>query len=146
LYSKRETKVPKFLTQQWVRFLFETLNKDAEYAEGARDFEGRVLIEVQPSQGFLETSYLYLDVADGKCREAKLIKDLSSVKADYTFSGTYSKWIKILTRKTDLNQALLSGELGLKAEAKEKRKLWTKHLRANYMLGNCMTKIPTEFV
>ena len=133
-----------FLSKEWVTCLVETLNNNLEYSRAARDFEARILLEVLPTGAFSQVRCLYLDLADGKCRKANVIEDASSVEADYTFSGTYAKWIRIVTGKMDMNQAVFSGEFGLRAEMGKKRELWSNYLRAIYMLGDCMTRVPTD--
>ena len=90
-----------FATQEWLDEIARLLNEDADYAEGAKHWEGDFLYIIEPDELQPEPSYYYIDLYHGKCRKATVLKDPSEVKAEFELSATYTNWKKILTGELD---------------------------------------------
>lgn len=116
-----------FPSAEWLDVLQEKLNSDERYGEVAKDWEGDLLIRVEPAGALREPTSLYLDLWHGRCR-----------KVDFGApEGTHPHPTFILTTTYDHIQAILSGNLNPMTA------MMTNRLRVKGNLGYMMRNVPT---
>jgi putative sterol carrier protein len=103
----------QFPAPEWITALTDKLNTDEHYAHVARNWEGDMLVKVEPG-GSLEGSILYyLDLWHGKCRDAYQVIDAFTIKPTLTLSAPYQNYIKILSGDLDAMQALMTRKISV---------------------------------
>lgn len=81
-----------------------TLNGDQgkAYHKAAKKWEGDFIFVVESDETYDDTTYFYVDLWHGKCREARLITDTDNLpNAEFQYKGTFSNWIKLIDGKID---------------------------------------------
>jgi putative sterol carrier protein len=102
-----------FPTEQWLRALMEKLNNDEHYAQIARNWEGDMLIIIEPSGVMDQERQWYLDLWHGKCRDAYALDDPKSVQPSVTLRGPYDTFLGIFRGEMDTLQALWTRKIGV---------------------------------
>ncbi|MFQ6000902.1 MAG: SCP2 sterol-binding domain-containing protein [Anaerolineae bacterium] len=131
----------KFATDEWIKALMEVINKSEAYAQAARSWEGDFYFIVDAGDGIEEPVYLYMDLWHGKCREAFATTDPSVKAPVFRMSGPLSKWRKVIEKKLDPIQGLLTRQFKLKGDMV----MIMKNVKAAQELVNCTTLVPTQF-
>ena len=131
----------RFPSDAWVKALMEELNKSAAYAEAAKTWEGDFYFVVDPGGSLTKTTLLYMDLWHGKCREAFEVTDESVKTPVFRMSANPATWKKVLTKKLDPIQGLMTGQLKLKGNMV----LIMKSVKAATELVQACTRIDTEF-
>ena len=96
--------VYKFPSEEWIKAFMNTLNGDQgkAYHKAAEKWEGDFIFVVESDETYDETTYFYVDLWHGKCREARLITDTDNLpNAEFQYKGTFSNWIKLIEGKID---------------------------------------------
>jgi putative sterol carrier protein len=101
----------KFPSPEWLQTLSEKLNSDERYAQIARNWEGDIVIAIEPSDPLKEKLFYYLDLWHGKCRKTEILKDLPSVKTKYVLTANYENISRIMKSELDPMQAMLTRKL-----------------------------------
>jgi len=99
-----------FPSDEWIEAYKEALNGEAGkgFQKASEDWEGDFLFVINPDDTFEKTVHLYIDLYHGKCRNAKMITDASSVpEAEFQYIGTYANWEKLLKGEIDPIRGLL---------------------------------------
>jgi putative sterol carrier protein len=130
----------KFATDEWVKALMEELNKSTAYAEAAATWEGDFYFIVEGTGG-QKPQLLYMDLWHGKCREAFLAADESTKSPAFRITGNLESWKKVLTKKLDPIQGMVTGQLKLKGNMAA----IMKSVKAAKELVEATTRVPTEF-
>jgi putative sterol carrier protein len=102
-----------FPSPEWMQAIKEKLNTDEHYAQVARNWEGDMRIILEPDKAIQQGYWLYLDLWHGKCREAFLEDQSSSIKPAFVLSGSYNNIIKILSGEVGIVQALMTRMVGV---------------------------------
>jgi putative sterol carrier protein len=131
----------KFPSQEWVDQFKEKINQNTEYEDAARSWEGAFIFLVLPDEGLATPVAMYLDLFHGKCREAKMLGNPEEMPAEYTYSGLYSNWKKLINKEIDPMKGILTGKFKLKGNTMKVM----KYTRAAKELINTAGTIPTEF-
>jgi putative sterol carrier protein len=105
--------VATFPTSEWLPTLVEKLNNDLKYAQVARNWEGDMLVQINPGGSLKSQVIYYLDLWHGKCREAYPVEDLNAVKAAFILKAPYENYVRLLKGELEPMQALLTRKLGL---------------------------------
>jgi len=136
------SKVP-FPSQEWVKELENQLNTSEAYADAAKNWEGDFYFVISPDkeQPTKETTYLYMDLWHGKCRDAYLVHDKDQKHPAFVMSGTYSKWQRVVTAQLDPIQGLMTGQLKLKGNMV----MVMKNVKAAQEMVKACTRIDAEF-
>jgi putative sterol carrier protein len=103
-----------FPTEDWLSSLVEKLNSDQKYAQVARNWEGDILVQIDPDEGLKDRVLFYIDLWHGKCRDAYSVGDEDSVKAAFVLKAPYGNYVRLLKGEIEPMQALLTRKLGLK--------------------------------
>jgi putative sterol carrier protein len=130
----------KFPSDEWIKALMDEVNRSESYAEAARNWEGDFYFVVKPEAGG-EPVHLYMDLWHGKAREAFLATDPSVKRPAFRMVGTPKVWRKVIEKKLDPIQGLLTRQLQLTGNMA----MIMQNVRAAQELVNCTTHIPTEF-
>jgi putative sterol carrier protein len=130
----------KFPSDEWVKALMEELNKSTAYAEAAATWEGDFFF-VAEIPGAAKPALLYMDLWHGKCRDAFLVTDEAAKTPAFRISGSLENWKKVLTKKLDPIQGMVTGQLKLKGNMAA----IMKSVKAAKELVEASTRVPTEF-
>lgn len=135
---------PLFPSDEWVKQLEQELNTSDAYAEAAKNWEGDFYFVIDPDKDNpgQSTTYLYMDLWHGKCREAYAVQDKSQKNPAFVMSGTYAKWRRVVTAQLDPIQGLMTGQLKLKGNMI----MVMKNVKAAQEMVKACTRIDAEFV
>lgn len=130
-----------FPSDAWIKAMMEDLNNSQAYLDAAKNWEGDFYFIIEPEGNLDHTVVLYMDLWHGKCREAMEITDPNSKSPAFRLSGPVSTWKKVMTKKLDPMQAMITGQLKLQGNMA----MVMKNVRAAKELVESCTRIPTEF-
>ena len=102
--------VYNFPSDEWIKAFMKTLNGDQgkAYQKAAEKWEGDFIFVVEPDETYDDTTYFYVDLWHGKCREARMITDINKLpNAEFQYRGTFSNWIKLMEGKIDPIRGIL---------------------------------------
>ena len=103
----------KFPSPEWLSELNQKLNTDSKYAQVARNWEGDMIIVIEPSGLLKETVTYYLDLWHGQCRNSYIIQSGQQAKAAFTLKAPFDNYVKLLKSELDPMQALLTRKIGV---------------------------------
>jgi len=130
-----------FPTDPWVKALMEDLNASAAYADAAKNWEGDFYFVVEPGGTLDHPVMLYMDLWHGKCREAFEVTDESAKSPVFRLSAPVATWKKVLTKKLDPIQGMVTGQLKIKGNMA----MIMKNVKAAKELVESCTRVPTDF-
>jgi len=125
----------KFPSAAWVACLVEIINSSSAYAEAAKQWEGDVLLVVE------REGAAYLDLWHGTCRRSEYLDDPSGVKAEYTLTANMATWRKILERRLDPMQAMMTRQVKLDGNMVKAM----QNMKAAQEMVRCATQVETEY-
>ena len=131
----------RFPSDAWIKALMEDLNRSEAYAEAAKTWEGDFYFIIDPGGTLDKTVILYTDLWHGKCREAYLVTDESAKTPVFRMSAPVATWKKVLTKKLDPIQGIITGQLKLKGNMA----MVMKSVKAAKELVESCTRVETEF-
>jgi putative sterol carrier protein len=103
----------RFPTDEWVQALMDKLNTDQKYAQVARNWEGDMLVLVEPGGALTERRGYYLDLWHGKCRNACAVEPSQEKKAAFTLKAPYGNYMQVIKGELDPMQAILTRKLSV---------------------------------
>lgn len=131
-----------FPSDAWIKSMMEDLNASSAYYEAAKNWEGDFLFLVEPGGSLKLPTGLYMDLYHGKCRDAYAVEDaLSSINPAFRLTGPVANWKKVMTKKLDPIQAMMTGQLKLSGNMA----IIMRNVRAAKELVESCTRIETEF-
>ncbi len=130
-----------FPSDAWIKALMEDLNGSAAYAEAAKNWEGDFYFIVEPGGVLDRPIMLYMDLWHGKCREAFEVVGEETKTPVFRMTGPVATWKKVLTKKLDPIQGLVTGQLKLKGNMA----MVMKNVKAAKELVESCTRVPTDF-
>jgi putative sterol carrier protein len=128
-----------FLSDEWAAAFKDAVNSSAAYKVAAETWEGDFYFISELASG--EHRTMYLDLWHGECRNAYIVADPSSKTPEFEVSGKIPSWKKVIDKKVDPIQALITRQLKLKGNMAKV----LKSVKAAQELVNCATTVPTEF-
>jgi putative sterol carrier protein len=132
----------KYPSEKWIKAWREDLNKNKEYAEAAKDWEGDFLFVINSGGPIEKEIIYYVDLWHGKCREAYEVPSRDAKKTAFIYEGPYENWKKIIKGELDPTRALLTRQMKLTGDmAKVMR-----YVRATNEMVKTNLKIPTDFI
>ncbi len=131
----------KFPSDEWAKAFMAEINKSEAYAEAAETWEGDFYFIVTPEGALKEPVYLYFDLWHGNCRDGFLVTDPAVKKPAFVITATLGQWRKVIEKKLDPMQGLMTRQLKLQGDMVK----IMKAVKAAQELVNCATKVPTEF-
>lgn len=103
----------KFPSTEWLQVLHDKLNTDEKYAQAARNWEGDMIIVVEPGDGLIQPVHWHLDLWHGKCRGVTVLEDGDERKATFTLRAPYDNFVRLLKGEMEPMQALLTRKIGV---------------------------------
>lgn len=131
----------KFPSEEWLQALVKEINNSEAYRSAAKDWEGDFYFILEPEGNFKETVIYYIDVWHGECRSACVVTDEKEKTPEFRIRAPLSKWRRIIEKKLDPIQALVTRQLKLQGNLIK----IMKAPKAAMELVNCCSLIPTEF-
>lgn len=128
-----------FLSDEWAAAFKDAVNSSAAYKVAAETWEGDFYFISEMDNG--EQRTMYLDLWHGECRDAYIVADPSSKSPEFEVSGKIPSWKKVIEKKVDPIQALITRQLKLKGNMAKV----LKSVKAAQELVNSATTVPTEF-
>jgi putative sterol carrier protein len=130
-----------FPSDPWVKAMMADLNASSAYKQAAEKWEGDFYFIVEPGGTLPSAVTLYMDLWHGDCRDAFAVLDPSTRSPIFKLSGPVANWKKVMTKKLDPMQAMMTGQLRLTGNMA----MVMKNVRAAKELVESCTRIPTEF-
>ncbi len=130
-----------FPSDAWIKAMMLDLNASDAYLEAAKNWEGDFFFVVEPGGSLDKTVTLYMDLFHGKCRDAFEVNDSQAVKPAFRLSGPVATWKKVMTKKLDPMQAMMTGQLKLTGNMSTVM----RNVRAAKELVESCTRLDTEF-
>jgi len=139
LEEKGEMLMVKFLSDEWIQVFKDELNRNANYEKAAKDWEGDFLFVILPDEELENEVKYYVDLWHGKCREAYRVEGHKNT--DFTFSGSYSNWKKVINNELDPIKGFIRGLFKIDGDSIK----ILRYVKAAKELINTASRIPTEF-
>jgi len=130
-----------FPSDVWVKALMEDLNASQAYADAAKNWEGDFFFIIEPAGTMTTPVTLYMDLYHGKCREAYAVAEEDHLDPVFRLKGPAPTWKKVMTKKLDPMQALMTGQLKLTGNMA----MVMRNVRAAKELVESCTRVPTDY-
>ncbi len=130
-----------FPSDSWIKAMMDDLNASASYLEAAKNWEGDFLFQIDPGGTLQDPVDLYMDLHHGSCRDAYAVLPEHSVAPVFRLRGPVATWKKVMTKKLDPMQAMMTGQLKLTGNMATVM----RNVRAAKELVESCTRIDTEF-
>ena len=98
----------QFPTAEWMQALKEKLNSDEKYGEIAQKWEGDMRIVLEADKSLPENMWLYFDLWHGRCRDAYIEEQSSTLKPAFILTAPYGNFLKVLSGEVGAMQALMT--------------------------------------
>lgn len=131
-----------FPSEEWLKALVSEINSSEVYKEAAKDWEGDFYFIIEPEGNLQVKVITYMDLWHGECRSAKVISDENEYAPEFQIRAPLGKWRKVLEKKLNPIQGMLTGQLKIKGNMSK----MIKTPRAAVELVNCCSRVPTEFL
>ncbi len=128
-------------SEEWLNALAEAINNSPAYAEAAKTWEGDFYFIVEPGGNIKEEIIMYLDLWHGECREACVCAERSAKDPAFVISAKESSWHKVIDKKLDPIQGMMTRQLKLKGDMVK----IMKAVKAAKELVGCATQVPTQY-
>ena len=130
-----------FPSSEWLQALMQDINKSLSYQESAKSWEGDFYFIIEPGASLPEQAVLYMDLWHGKCRQAFILTEPDGLNPAFVISGSMDSWKKVMTKKLDPMQAMMTGKLKLTGNMA----IIMRNVRAAKELVESCTRVPTLF-
>jgi putative sterol carrier protein len=135
----RKRLMVKFLSDEWIQVFKDELNKNVDYEQAAKDWEGDFLFVILPDDELENGVKYYVDLWHGKCREAYRVEGHKD--AAFTFSGSYLNWKRVIKNELDPIKGFIRGLFKIKGDSIK----ILRYVKAAKELINTASRIHTEF-
>ncbi|MHA1791049.1 MAG: SCP2 sterol-binding domain-containing protein [Promethearchaeota archaeon] len=131
-----------FMSEDWIKAYVDALNSNKAYEEAAKTWEGDFHFVVRDKDNKI-IKVGYFDLWHGKCRESFEEKDVNNLqkKPEFVYDGKLENWKKVLSKKLDPIQALMTGKFKLTGNMSKVMRA----VKAAQELVNTTTMVETEF-
>ena len=130
-----------FASTEWLQAFHDAINASKQYEDAAKTWEGDFYFIVEPQGTQMKPIYMYVDLWHGKSRKAFIAKSESEMQPEFVISAPTSVWKKVVEKKLDPIQGLITRQLKLKGNLAK----IMRAVKAAQELVNCTTKVQTEF-
>jgi len=107
-------------SQEWCDEWKNAINNDKAVEETGKNwgagFNGNFLYEVQPGGGLEKTVFVYLEAANGKCTDARMVDDPSTVNPGFYVTGSYADFKQVVKGEKDFIEGVVRGVFKLKGD------------------------------
>ena len=118
----------------------EGLNASQAYLDAAKNWEGDFFFIIEPAGSLVQPVTLYMDLHHGKCLEAFEVTGQTKDPV-FRLKGPVTNWKRVMTKKLDPIQALMTGQLKLSGNMA----MVMRNVRAAKVLVESCTHIPTDY-
>ncbi len=133
--------VAVFGSDDWLQAFHQVINNSKAYEDAAKTWEGDFYFISEPEGSQTKPIYMYVDLWHGKSRKVFIAKDESEMKPEFVISATPTVWKKVIEKKLDPIQGLITRQLKLKGNLAK----IMRAVKAAQELVNCTTMVQTEF-
>ena len=135
-----------FPSQPWADSLKKVLNEDKPFEEHGKtwgvEFKGDFLFEIQAGAGLEKTTYLYLNLKDGKVLDSIIYEDKPELDTGYVVSASYANWKPPVKGQKDFIECIIRGQLKLDGDMGRFMR-YAKFARA---LADALDKVDAEYL
>jgi putative sterol carrier protein len=131
----------RFATDEWAMALMDEVNRSDAYRKAAATWEGDFYFVIPQGPGVPKDTYMYLDLWHGQARDAYLVEDPASKQVAFELNAPLDTWRKVLEKKLNPIQGIMSGQLKLKGN----KMAILKAPKAATELVACATRLDTEW-
>ena len=124
-----------FPSAEWTEQFENAINSSDSYAAAAKNWEGDMMLVIEGDGG------IYLDLWHGKCRSSEYLEDPASKDAEFKITASMEKWQRVLEKKLDPIQGLVTRQLKLDGNLVK----IMKNVKAAQELVRCATTVDTEY-
>ncbi len=111
------TQIPAFGTQEWADQLKNFLNKNPNYKDSAKTWEGAFVLEfLAEGKKLKKDTWVWLDLWHGECRNARFIAKRDELTAPFFLSAKESAWYAVVTGAINPQTALVGGKFKLSGD------------------------------
>ena len=131
---------------EWIVEYQNQLNESEEYSEAGQGwgdgFNGAFIFHIRPDDAYDgDPVYLYIDVADGECRDAYVTEDPDSEDWGFAFRGDAANWKKLMMGDLDPVQGMMDGTFDLDGDMQKVM----QYSQAAVVMTELASSIDTEF-
>jgi putative sterol carrier protein len=111
------TQYPTFGTQEWADQLKTFLNKNPNYKDSAKTWEGAFILEfIAEGKKLKQDTWVWLDLWHGECRDAKFLMKRDEIQAPFYLSAKETAWDGVVKGTINPQTALVGGKFKLTGE------------------------------
>jgi putative sterol carrier protein len=117
--EKTQTPPPYlYFTPEWVSLFEKAIQEDDTYREAAKDWEGSVVLHVEPDpdRGLEFDLYVLLDLWHGACRSIRIVPAAVGEAGDFIITGSLDRWTQVGKKELDAVKGMMQGKLRLQGD------------------------------
>jgi len=107
-------------SQEWCDEWKIAINSDDAIAKTGKTwgvgFNGNWLFVITPGAGLVDTAYVYLEAAAGKCSDARLVDDPKEVEPGFVVTGSYTDFKSVVKGEQDFLAGVVKGTFKIKGD------------------------------
>jgi putative sterol carrier protein len=131
---------------EWIREWRDQLNASEEYAQAGAGwgvgFNGSFLFDIQPGDAYDgDPVYLYVDLEDGECTEARRVEDPGDVDWGFAYRGDYADWKALIRGEVGAIDGMMGGKFELDGDMQKV----LQYSDAAVVMTENAGKVDTEF-
>ena len=133
-------------SQEWCDEWKTAINNDEAIAKTGKKwgvgFNGDWLFIIKPGDGLEETAYVYLQAAEGKCSDARILDDSPVDEPGFIVTGSYADFKSVVKGDKDFLVLVVKGTFKLQGDM-TKIMMNAKFVRA---VANSISSFQSEFL
>jgi putative sterol carrier protein len=132
-----------FGTEEWINAYVDAVNGSKAYEDAAKTWEGDFVFICEPAGNLDHEIRMYIDLWHGKIgpKGARVLASGELPEGvEFVWSGNWTNWEKLLTKKVDPIQGLMQGKFKLKGNMGKVMRA----VKAAQELVNCVIAIDTQ--
>jgi len=107
-------------SQAWCDEWKEAINADEAIAKSGKNwgvgFNGNWHFEITPGSGLEKTTFVYLEAAEGKCSDARLLDEPPEDKPGFHVTGSYADFKSVVKGDNDFLALVVKGTFKLQGD------------------------------
>ena len=134
-----------FPSKEWIAEYKNKIDEKPDYKEGGKNWTFGVtvlIISAKPEIGLKEDFYIYLDLHQGQCREARTCSLAEAEKQPFVIRGDYDRWKMVLREELEPVKGMMQGKLKLRGDLPTV----VRNINAAKALVKCATYVKTKFL
>jgi putative sterol carrier protein len=136
----------KFASTEWVASFKDAVNGNPAYKTSGREWTHGVItlvVAANPAIGLAEDACMWLDLHQGVCRDAKLVKRAEADSGSaFVIVGDYARWKQVIRKELEPIKGMMQGKLKL---SKGQLPIIVRFVQAARDLVESATMVPTAF-